>query len=185
MRKLLLTALLAIMVTGASAQTYLKWNSLYWVVGVPNMSVETKIGKKLTFNFDAVYSPWESIKGRPFVIGQFIPELRFYPKAANKGFYVGAYAAVDVYKLSKWGHPATEIQHGWGISLGATVGYELAIGKRWNMDFYAGGGWHLGWYWGENRANGTVYAPWNASGEWIPYKLGVTFAYRISKDKKK
>lgn len=173
-------------ICSAQAQTYIKTNSLYWLAVVPNVSVETRLGNHFTFNGDVVSSFWENIGGRPLVGTQIIAEGRWYPKEAFKGFYAGGYAAFDTYRVSKWDHPKTDIQHGIGWALGVTLGYQLSIANRWNMDFYAGGGWHLGKYWGEKKLpDGTseVYAPWNASGEWIPYKLGVTFAYRLTSNK--
>ena len=184
MRKLIvILAAAALLPATAKAQTYLKANALYYAAGVPNLSAETRLFDKWTFNGDFVYSPWQSINNRPYVIWQIIPEVRFYVKQANKGFYIGAYAAADFYKLCKWDHPEYEIQHGWGVALGCTLGYEMSIGGRWLMDFYVGGGWHHGWYWGEDKLHGGMYARWNRSGEWIPYKAGVAFAYRISKKK--
>lgn len=154
-------------------------NALYVAGLVPNVSFETRISNHFTFNVDLVASLWESIRDRPYMLGQVIPELRYYPKQSFQGFYVGAYAAADIYKVSKWDHPSTDVQRGGGISLGATIGYELPIGGRWLMDFYLGGGWHLGRYYGINTETNQQYAPWNASGEWIPYKAGVSFAFRL------
>ena len=88
-RKIVILALFALVGTVGrtlAQSTSLKWNALYWVVGVPNMSVETRLGEKFTFNADAVYSPWKSVKGRPLQGLQLIPEVRFYPKEAVKGF---------------------------------------------------------------------------------------------------
>lgn len=184
MKKLLMVAVALMVVGTTTAQTYIKTNALYWAVLVPNVSVETRLHDNFTFNGDFVISLWEDIGGRMLKGTQTIAEFRYYPKQSFKGFYVGAYAAFDSYNVSKWDHNSNELQHGVGISLGLTLGYQLAIAKRWNMDFYLGGGWHHGWYWGERRLpeGGTeMYAPWNKSGEWIPYKAGVTFAYRLSK----
>lgn len=173
--------------TTASAQTYIKTNALYWGVLIPNVSVETRLGNHLTFNGDFVISFWENFGGRKLKGTQTIAELRYYPKASFDGFYVGGYAGFDTYQVSKWDHASTDIQHGIGYALGVTLGYEITIGKRWNMDFYVGGGWHLGKYWGERimpDGSTEMYAPWNASGEWIPYKAGVSFAYRLTSDKR-
>ena len=112
---LALFALAGTLGRAAAQHTALKWNALYWAVGVPNMSVETRIGERFTFNADAVYSPWKSIKGRPMLGLQLIPEVRFYPRAAFRGFYVGAYVSYDSYKVSKWDHPKTDVQHGIGL----------------------------------------------------------------------
>lgn len=185
MKKIFLTLLVLITFSATQAQTYIKSNSLYWAALVPNVSVETRLGEHFTFNGDVVSSFWENINGRPLVGTQFIAEGRWYPKQAFKGFYVGAFFGFDTYKLSKWDHPATDIQHGIGWALGVTIGGQISIAKRWNMDFYVGGGWHLGKYWGETiLPDGTsqMYAPWNASGEWIPYKAGVSFGYRLTSD---
>ena len=47
---------LAMCVARSAAQgTALKWNALYWAVGVPNMSVETRLGNRFTFNGDVVW----------------------------------------------------------------------------------------------------------------------------------
>ncbi len=166
-------------------RTTLKWNALYWVCGIPNMSVETRLGQRFTFNADLVFSPWESINGRPYVIGQVIPSVRYYFRESFRGFYVGGYAAFDAFEMSKYNHPAYEVQHGVGISLGGVVGYQLPIGRtrasRWSMDFYLMGGWHLAWYYGIDERTGDFYARWNASGEWMPYGAGVTFAYRLGR----
>lgn len=173
--------------TFASAQTYIKTNAIYWLGLIPNVGLETRLGNHFTFNGEVVASLWENIGGRPYVGAQFIAGARYYPKAAFKGFYVGGDFGFDIYKMSKWDHPASDIQHGIGYYLGLTLGYQLAISKRWNMDFYAGGGWHLGQYWGETiqpDGSAVMYAPWNSSGEWIPYKIGVTFSYRLTSNKR-
>lgn len=177
----------------AGAQTYIKTNALYWAVLFPNVQVETRLGNQFTFQGEVNASLW-TIKDRPMMGAQFIAGARWYPKQAFKGFYVGGDFAFDVYKLSKWDHwknptyaDGIDIQHGIGWYLGVTVGYQISIARRWNMDFFAGGGWHLGQYWGESvfpDGSSQMYAPWNKSGEWIPYKLGVTFAYRLTSPKR-
>ncbi len=166
---------------GEPAGTRLKANALYWAVGVPNLSVETSLGKHWGLNVDAVYSPWQSINGRPYVVFQLIAEGRYYFRESARGFYVGVYAAFDAYKLSKWGHPSYEVQHGVGKAFGGAVGYQFALNRRWGMDCYLGGGWHGGDYYGIDERTGDYYARWNGSGEWIPYKAGVAFTYRLGK----
>lgn len=184
MKKIICIVILAFAALGASAQTYIKTNALYWVGLLPNVQVETRLANHFTFQGEVNASLWENIGGRPYMGLQAIAGARYYPKQAFKGFYVGADAAFDTYKVSKWDHPATDIQHGIGMYYGLTLGYQISIGKRWNMDFYAGGGWHLGWYWGEDMLTGQPYVGWNKSGEWLPYKLGVTFAYRLTSPKR-
>lgn len=187
LRRIIILSLFALIgstsIAGAQ-NTTLKWNTIYWVMGVPNMSVETRLSDKFTFNGDVVISPWLSIKGRPLQGLQLIAEARFYPKQAFKGFYVGAYAGYDSYEVSKWDHPKTDVQHGIGVGIGATLGWQIDIARRWGMDFYLGYGWHHGWYYGIYEPTGDLYVAWNKSAEWIPYKVGVTFAYRLGMGKK-
>lgn len=185
-RKSIVTVVLLLVSGCALAQnTTLKANALYWAAGIPNLSVETKLGKKVTFNGDAVFSFWESVNGRPFKGCQIIAEGRFYIKEAFKGFYAGLYVAYDHYEVSKWGHPWWEVQNGDGLALGLTLGYQMEIARRWNMDFYLGGGWHHGWYDGKNVLYDVYYTQNDKSGEWIPYKAGVTFAYKLGMGKRK
>lgn len=163
-----------------SAQTTLKWNALYWAVGLVNMSVETKISERWTINGDVVYSPWESINGNPMRFGQIIADGRYYPKGAFNGFYVGGYAGYHrLFKFTKWNYFNNgKYQKGNGLSLGGVVGYQVKVSDRWSIDVYAGFGWqdtnYQGYY-----SNGEKYIGHNGSGEWIPYKLGASFAYRL------
>ena len=178
-KKILLLAIILLPMC-ASAQTYLKFNGLYWALGIINASVETKLNDKLTFNTDAVFSPWESVGGYPFLIGMLMPEVRYYTRKANDGFYLGAFSTIHTYKMSKWDHiRKNEYQKGWGYGFGASVGYQLPVSDRWNLDLYAGYGWVHGEYKGYYIDSGEKYTDWNGSGEWIPLKLGVSFSYRI------
>lgn len=181
MKKLFVILFLGILsITGVRAQGYLKTNSLYWLAGVPNASFEVAFAPKFSYNADVVFSPWKKYyKGKPLVAFQFINEARFYPKRVNQGFYMGAYAAFHAFELSKWNYANTHYQRGYGCSFGATLGYELPIAKQWLMDFYVGGGWQVSRYRGYKLPSGDMYVDWNASGEWIPYKIGVSFAYRL------
>lgn len=161
-------------------QTYIKFNALYWGLGITNVSVETRLGEHLTYNNDLVVSPWKSVRNNPMVIGQFIPELRYYPGKAFRGFYAGAYAAAHVFKMSKLNYINTgKYQKGWGCSFGATIGYEVPINDRWLLDVYAGAGWQVSRYRGYYKSDHSRYIGLNNSGEWLPYKIGITFAYRL------
>lgn len=182
-KKLLLLAILGLSLSAVQAQTQLKWNALYWAVGVVNMSAETKISNKWTLNGDLVYSPWESLDGNPMKFGQVLAEGRYYPKGAFNGFYVGGYAGYHkMFKFTKWNYINKDrYQKGDGISLGATLGYELKISDRWAIDMYAGYGWQHSEYKGYVKSTGEMYVDKNGSGEWLPYKLGVAFAYRLGK----
>ncbi len=184
MRKVILSVFFFSTVIVCMSQTYLKWNAAYWVVGVTNMSMETKLGNKWTFNTDLVFSPWKSVSGNPFMFGQTILEGRFYPRGAFNGFYLGGYGSFQFFEMSKWNYINTgKYQKGRGYALGMTIGYEIAINSRWRLDLFAGGGWQNSHYKGYYTATDEMYRGWNGSGEWLPYKVGVSFAYRLGKIK--
>jgi len=177
---IVMAAILVLPIIYVNAQTYLKWNGLYFAAGVINTSIETKLSDKLSFNTDAVFSPWKSINGNPFLIGQLIPEVRYYPRGTFNGFYMGAYAGGHMFKLTKWNYiNRGKYQKGWGYSLGLSLGYEIRINNRWMMDVYAGYGYQHSEYKGYMNHTGEQYIGWNGSGEWIPYKIGVAFAYKL------
>jgi len=168
--------------SSAFSQTKLKWNGAYWAFGITNMSVETRLSKKFTFNGDLVFSPWESIAGNPFLFGMVIPEVRFYPKDAFNGFYLGGFGAFQLFRMSKWNYINTgKYQKGRGFTLGMSVGYELRINDRWSLDMFFGGGWQNSQYRGYHTATGEQYVGWNGSGEWLPYKIGLSFAYTLGR----
>lgn len=175
-----LTILLLSSMGTSYSQTYLKWNAAYWAVGVVNTSVETKVSDRWTFNGDVVYSPWKSINGNHLEILQIIPEFRYYLKESFKGVYFGGYGTFHVFDMTKWNYwNKNKYQKGRGFGFGATVGFATEIGKRWNLDVYVGGGWMNSQYRGYNKPSGEMYIDKNGSGEWLPYKLGITFAYRL------
>lgn len=183
MKKLLLTLLLSIILSGTSySQTYIKTNSLYWAILMPNVSAETKLSDNLTFNFDFVSSFWESFAGYKLKFIQTIPEVRYFYKGAFKGFYTGFYTSYHKFNMVKWNYKnKNKYQKGWGYSLGITVGYQHHLSKRWMMDMFLGGGWQHSSYRGYYKDTNEMYEPLNGSGEWIPYKAGISFAYKFGK----
>ena len=165
------------------AQTFIKYNPVPNFFGVINLGVETSIGKKTTFSFDILTSPWD-YKGKPRKFIFFIPEIRYHFKEKFKGFYVGGHMGYVQYNSQKWNYDYLPdyYQQGFGYLLGATVGYQLPIAKKWNLDFFVGGGWQEGYYKGYDgvtgdRTDGATH--WNISGDWYPYRGGVMVSYKL------
>jgi len=181
MRKLILLLLLVIFFPSKSiSQTRLKFNAPYWAFGITNISVETKLAHRWTFNSDIVVSPWKSLNKNPFLFMQLIAEGRYYLDESFKGFYVGGFAAFQLFKMSKWNYINTgKYQKGRGLTLGATVGYQIALNNRWSVDLFIGGGWQNSQYRGYYAKTGEQYVGWNGSGEWLPYKIGVSFGFKL------
>jgi len=181
MRKLLVSFVFILLTTFyCASQTHLKWNAAYWILGITNMSVETKLSKRWTFGTDLVVSPWESINGNPFLFGMIMPEARFYPKKAFDGFYVGVFGVAQIFKMTKWNYINTgKYQKGRGFGAGLSLGYEIKINERWGIDAFGGWGWQNSQYWGYYTQTNEKYKGWNGSGEWMPYKIGFSLTYKL------
>ena len=88
-------------------------------------------------------------------------------------------------KLQKWNYWDTnKYEHGFGYRLGVTVGYNIKLSDKFLLDFFAGGGWHQGFYHGYyNDGTPGRYEKaenWNKSGEWLPYRGGVMISYKLN-----
>ncbi|WP_306352525.1 DUF3575 domain-containing protein [Flavobacterium sp. '19STA2R22 D10 B1'] len=165
------------------AQTYVKLNGLSTVVGLPNAGFETSIGKKMTFQLDAVTSVWKSRNGAPFQLLIVIPEVRYHFNEKYNGFYVGAHVGGGAFRLQKWNYNNTnKYQKGYNYYVGATIGYQWKLSDKWLLDAFVGGGTQQGAYKGYYIGTDERYETaknYNKSGEWLPYRGGLMIAYKI------
>jgi hypothetical protein len=171
----------------AQSQTYIKGNAVSALVLVPNIGIETSIGKKLTFQADIMASFWDSFDGHnPMKFYSLVNEVRYHFQEKYNGFYFGINAGADRYKLQKWNYWGTnKYEDGFGYKFGGTIGYEKKLNDRFMLDFFAGGGWHQGFYKGYyNDGTPGRYESvknWNKSGDWLPYRGGIMISYRLIK----
>ena len=167
----------------AHSQTYVKVNAFTTLLTIPNVGIETSIGEKSTFQFDILASTWKSIKGKPMEFYTFTPEYRFHFKEKYNGFYVGAHVGMTLFNFQKWNYINSDLyEKGFGYVMGATIGFQTKINKRFMLDCYLGGGNHQGFYHGYKISTGERYENaknWNKSGEWLPYRGGVMVSYSL------
>lgn len=188
------------------AQTYLKMNGLYALVGVINPAVEFRVSERLTYQAEIVYSPWQSIRdhgvSKPMHFGICLNEFRRYFRERNDGWYLGANAGMMLFKMSKpeFRHGKLYLENryskGAGLMLGLCVGYEHLFARKWVLDFFFGWSYMLSWYNGYSL-DGKIDMyphrpvmpaspdPYNGSGEWYPNKIGVSIGLRIFDPAKK
>lgn len=170
----------------SNSQTYIKGNALTALVLVPNVGIETSIGKKSTLQFDVLGSFWKSINGVPRQIYTFTPEYRYHFQEKNNGFYVGGHIGVSIFNMQKYtkAYKGTDYyEKGFGYFMGATVGFEKKINNRLMLDCFLGGGNHQAFYKGYSITTGERLdkaVHYNKSGEWIPYRGGFMVSYRIN-----
>jgi len=170
------------------SQTYIKANAVTALVLVPNIGIETSIGKKSTFEFDIMASFWKSIDGLPYELYTFIPEYRYHFHEKYNGFYAGGHVGFDSYNITKWtGNYANLRIHqlGVGYVMGATIGYQKKLNDKFSLDFFIGGGNHQGFYHSYYIDTGERFeldkaVGRNKSGEWLIYRGGVMVSYRLN-----
>ncbi|MDE6445690.1 MAG: DUF3575 domain-containing protein [Alistipes sp.] len=166
-----------------AAQSYVKLNGLYALAGVVNPAVEFAISPKSAIQTEIVVSPWKSIGGKHMTFGILMGEYRYYFKQHNTGWYVGGNLGMMAFDMSKPyiynGRLKFEDRYckGYGMMIGACVGYEYRFAERWLVDAF------LGWAWMTSFYNGYSFSgeidmnphrpvppkypdPFNGSSEW-------------------
>lgn len=163
-------------------QTNIKFNGLSALVGIPNIGLETSIGKKTTFQIDALASFWSSVNGSPYKVFIITPEVRYHFKEKFDGFYLGANISGGTFKIKKYGYAGGNYQQGYNVLMGITVGYQWKLSENWGLDAFVGGGHQEAIYKGYDAAGNrydTWIHDWNKSGEWILYRGGLMITYKI------
>ncbi|MFL9829393.1 DUF3575 domain-containing protein [Flavobacterium sp. ST-87] len=183
MKKLSFSLFIFLFSITIQSQTYIKFNGLSALVGVPQVGIETSIGVKSTLSIDIFASFWKSFDGKPMQAIMLTPEYRYYFKEKYKGLYLGAHTGPDAYKLQKWNYWGTnKYEKGLGYRIGATIGYQKKLSDKLTLDAFIGGGWHQGFYKGYYTDQPGRYesaTKYNKSGEWLPYRGGVMISYKL------
>ena len=165
-------------------QTFVKVNTFTTLLTIPNVAIETTIGKKSTLNFDVLASFWKSFDSKPFQFYTFTSEYRYHFQEIDRGFYAGGHIGASIYRFQKWNYLNTDLyEKGHGYFIGATIGYKAKINDKFQLDCFLGGGWHQGFYKGYRISDGSRYdkvTNYNKSGEWLPYRGGVMLSYKIN-----
>jgi hypothetical protein len=185
MKKLLILSILLFSIH-SQGQTYVKFNGATALLLIPNVGIETSIGKKTTYQFDVLASFWKKVNGVPYEFYTFTNEFRYHFHEKYNGLYVGANAGFDIYNIQKWNYSNIGIyQVGSGYTIGATLGYHKKLNDKFLLDFFVGGGFHQGFYHSyyiatDDRYEGDKAVKQNKSGEFIPYRGGVMISYRFN-----
>ena len=174
--------MLLLAVTSSFAQTYFKFNAPTTLVGVPQIGIETSLGKKVTFQGDVLGSYWQSINGAPFKTLMVFAEGRYHFDENYKGLYVGGHIGGAIFEIQKWNYlNSDKYQTGEAFFLGISIGYQFQISEKWMIDMFIGGGNQQAHYKGRYISNDEPYefSKYNKSGEWLPYRGGIMFSYKL------
>lgn len=133
----LYVAILSGLCTPVSAQRIaLKTNFLYWAAASPNIGLEVRVNRHMTFDFDATYNNVAIGKFDSRVL-MFTPEMRYWfsgrPQAAHFVGITGLAANYDI-RVKRQRHD------GDAFGGGLTYGYSFVLNKNWSLEMTLGGG---------------------------------------------
>ncbi len=114
----------------------------------PNISAEAALSRRSTIELSYSNNPWNYKARLPqnkkLLHGIARLEYRYWLCERFSGHFLGAHALYSEYNISGWNIPLLfDKDHrykgnAWGG--GISYGYNLPIGKRWNVEFVAGAG---------------------------------------------
>ena len=124
---------------------YVKTNIPGLAAGIANAAVEFDFARHWSIVLPVYYCAWnyfkETIKFRALAVQ---PEIRFWPREDNQGFFTGIHFGYVQYNMAFDGNYRYQDHNGKSPALGGgvSVGYRTPISKndRWHIEFSAGGG---------------------------------------------
>lgn len=124
---------------------YVKTNALGWGLAIANAAVEFDLCHHWSINIPIYYSAWNYFRSTvKFRTAMIQPEVRYWFRDNNDGWYAGAHVGVGHYNIATNGTYRTQDHKGkspaWGGGL--AVGYRLPISRdnRWKVEFSLGAG---------------------------------------------
>ena len=164
----------------------LRTNLLYDALLVPNLGVEWRVSENWGVKLDAGGSYWGDEHGKVQKLWFVNPELRYYMGNARR-FYVGVggnYSKYNIYKGVLGGLISKDTGYQGSMwNAGATVGYQLPLGRSLALDFNLGLGYNSASYDTFNVINETrVYKERDQSKNFFgPTQAGVSLVWKIAK----
>lgn len=156
MKRLLTTLILSLSaVVSASAQgeVGIKTNLLYGGYALtPNLGVEIGLGRRTTLDISGGYN-WFNLDGdrnnnKKLVHWMVQPEFRYFLCEKFNGHFFGVHALYSQYNIGGhnlpmlFGNGAADYRHeGWAAGAGLSYGYQLMLGRSWNLEFNIGVGY--------------------------------------------
>ncbi len=186
------------------SQTDLKINLVTAPFLIPNLAAEIPVASNKSIQIDVLGSFWNEfslLNNNHFLINQTFLEYRWYKKKSYDGWFIGPNIGYGMFTLKKpnWAVirdnnistdsdlivPNESYNSGRIFFYGFTIGYKKNISKNYFLEFFIGAGLTHSWYKGYRGLNRVdmqdelVYRRFNKSNEWLLYKGGLMFVYRI------
>jgi len=125
--------------------------------------------------------------GGDLQLGMLYFEARYYLNEIMNKWYIGAHMGISVFSLQRWSYlnHSYFYHKGFSIMTGTTIGYQINIKSRWNIDVYIGGGNSQSFYreWDmedtASKNNPGVSLRFGKNNEWLLYRGGVMASYKF------
>lgn len=177
-----LVAIVAVLVTTTPSNAQrvnVKTNALYWAVAAPNLGLEFRINRHVTFNLEGVVTRTKFNNGKYDFKGFGVePEVRYWfsarPQAAH---FVGIAAVAANYDLKFKQKRHDGDVFGGGI----TYGYSFVLSRHWSIETTLGVGlvYRQEKFSRSDAQRATLDKPNVETVNFAPIKAGVNFVYII------
>ncbi|MEG0466927.1 MAG: DUF3575 domain-containing protein [Mucinivorans sp.] len=156
MKKKLIIAIfcLALALPAAAQGTVAVKTNLLYGAGAftPNLGVEIGLGRRTTLDLSGGYN-WFNLDGKrdnnkKLVHFMVQPEFRYFLCEKFNGHFFGVHALYSEYNIGGhnlpmlFGQGSQDFRHqGWAAGAGVSYGYQLMLGRHWNLEFNVGVGY--------------------------------------------
>ncbi|MEG2856489.1 DUF3575 domain-containing protein [Bacteroides sp.] len=156
MKRLLILLTLCVGLAGsvfAQGEVGIKTNLLYGAGAfTPNLGVEVGLGRRTTLDVSGGYN-WFNLDGKKknnkkLVHWMVQPEFRYFLCEKFNGHFFGVHALYSQYNIAGhnlpmlFGNGSKGYRHeGWAAGTGISYGYQLMLGRSWNLEFNVGVGY--------------------------------------------
>lgn len=150
---LLILSLTAVSSAMAQGEVGVKTNLLYGAGAfTPNLGVEIGLGRRTTLDISGGYN-WFNLDGKKndnkkLVHWMVQPEFRYFLCEKFNGHFFGVHALYSQYNIGGhnlpmlFGKGSDAYRHeGWAAGAGISYGYQLMLGRSWNLEFNIGVGY--------------------------------------------
>lgn len=125
-------------------QMSIKSNLPVWLAAMPNIALEFDLGHHFSIQATAYYSGWDFfVKGWKFRNLTVMPELRYWPRRDNTGFFLAIHGGAAWYNVALGGYHRWQDHDGGTPALGGGInlGYKFPLRSRhWSMEVSVGVG---------------------------------------------
>lgn len=153
---------------------------------ITNATFEIDLKPHWSFNFPIYYSAWNYFTYKvKFRTLSFFPELRYWPSAANDGWFVGAHLGLVWWNLATGGDYRRQDHRGRSPARGGGIGggWRTSISRngKWYLELAASvGGYGTNYDRFHNVPNGRRTEVSHHGSYFGPDMVSVSFAYRFN-----